>query len=294
MDSFVDLVIVTYLPNRDQLLNGINSLKDQVRNIILVSNSLDNFEEFNLPIIHIALGKNRGIGMAQNIGIRKALELNADWVLTSDQDTVYPENYVEEILEVYKKLSSQTPKIAALGPVFKDENHFGKIHDMVNFGRFGLKKIDKTNFPTSVSHFIASGMMIPKASFQHIGFMNEDFFMDWVDTEWCWRAKKIGYELIQIPTLIVSHQLGISTQSYLGISITTHSQIREFYKIRNAILLLFHSSFTELSVRSYLGIFTMKNIFINFLKGFRKLIYFKIVFLSITHGLMGKPGKVSI
>jgi len=38
--------------------------------------------------------------------------------------------------------------------------------------------------------------------------MNEDLFIDWVDFEWCWRARKKGYKIIGNANVVITHQLG--------------------------------------------------------------------------------------
>jgi len=140
MDSYVDLVVVTYYPDRKRLKEGLLSLSGQVRNLILVSNNTDDFSDLTLPVIHLDLKENRGIGYAQNVGIRKALNLGAQFVLTSDQDTVYPLGYVKSIMKIFEDLTRSGRKVGAVGPVFKDENYQGKIHPMVKFGTIGLSK----------------------------------------------------------------------------------------------------------------------------------------------------------
>jgi rhamnosyltransferase len=290
MDSYVDLVVVTYYPDRKRLKEGLLSLSGQVRNLILVSNNPDDFSDLTLPVIHLDLKENRGIGYAQNVGIRKALNLGAQFVLTSDQDTVYPLGYVKSIMKIFEDLTRSGRKVGAVGPVFKDENHQGKIHPMVKFGTIGLSKFfGEENFHP-VSHMISSGMLIPITSFQTIGFMKEEFFMDWIDTEWCWRGVKFGREIVQVPSVVVSHSLGNSSIDLLGISVTSHSYPREYFKIRNAIFLLTDSTFPDFPVRLYLSLFIVKNLGVNFIKGFGNTIHFKVIFYSILHGIRSKTG----
>lgn len=290
MLTIVDLVVVTYFPNRYRLKEGLISLSTQVRNIILVSNNSDDFSYLDLPFIHIDLLENKGIGYAQNIGIRKAIELGAHFVLTSDQDTIYPKEYVNSLLEVFNDLNRSDKKVGAIGPIFKDENNLGKIHPMVRLSKFNLTKFSGNEPSYVVSHMISSGMLIPSRSFQSVGLMKEDFFMDWIDTEWCWRSNKLGYEIYQVPRIVVSHTLGHSSKNYCIFSGTNHSYPREYFKIRNAIFLLKDSSFAQLPIRIYLFSFLAKNLILNFFKSISDKIYFKVVYYSISDGINGKRG----
>lgn len=286
----VDLVLVTYFPDRKRLKEGLVSVANQVRNLILVSNNPDDFSDLDMKLIHLDLKGNKGIGFAQNIGIQKALSLGAHFIVTSDQDTIYPNGYVNALLGVFEQKTQLGTKVGAVGPVFLDENRLSKIHPMVKFGKTGLIKFVEKGQISSVSHLISSGMLIPSISMQTIGLMKEDFFMDWVDTEWCWRAVKLGYEILQVPSIVVSHTLGNSSKDLFVFSVTNHSYPREYFKIRNAFFLLQDANFGSFPIRFYLLTFLGKNLAVNFVKGFKNIIYFKVVFLSILHGIGSKSG----
>lgn len=286
----VDLVVVTFFPDRDRLRKGLVSLSGQVRNLILVSNNTEDFSDLGLPIIHVDLNENKGIGYAQNIGIQKALKLGAQFVLTSDQDTIYPSGYVSSLHEIFLKLDEDNSKIGAIGPVFRDENFERKLHPMVKFGNITLTKFFGKSKWHAVSHMISSGMLIPVKTFEFVGLMKEEFFMDWIDTEWCWRASRLGYKVIQVPAVTVSHTLGYSTRSYFIFSATNHTYPREYFKIRNAIFLLKDSIHSELPKRVYLFTFLLKSLLVNFVKGFSDKNYFRVVYFSISDGFLGKSG----
>jgi len=101
----VEVVIITYYPNIEILNKTLNSLYSQVDKIYIVDNtpdkaeSLNKFQNGKIDIIYLM--ENKGIAYAQNIGIKKAIEDEADYIILSDQDTVYPENYVSEILTCF-------------------------------------------------------------------------------------------------------------------------------------------------------------------------------------------------
>lgn len=290
MEFAVDVVLVTYFPDRERLQDCLKSVAGQVRTIVLVSNSPEDFSDLAVPVVHIALGENKGIGKAQNEGIVYSLRNGADFVLISDQDTVYPEGFVLRLLEDMVVLRQTDDKIAAVGPVFRDENQGGRVHPMVRFGDKGLERfIDATQL-TPVSHMIASGMLLSAESILAVGFMREEYFIDWVDTEWCWRAITKGWKLYQDPTLQISHELGQGTKDYQYFSVTKHSYVREYFKLRNGILLWLSSGDIALPVRGYLAAFLAKNVLVNLLRGFRKPIHIEVVFRSIFDGFRGKTG----
>ncbi|MFT4856184.1 MAG: rhamnosyltransferase [Algoriphagus sp.] len=291
MEYKVDVVIVTFYPDRDLLRKSLQILSNQVRTLIIVSNNDDDFSDWGMKIVHINLQENTGIASAQNQGIRLAMANGVDFVLTSDQDTIFPENYVEEMLHSFQNLLENGQKIGALSPVFRDAKYEEKIHPMVKFSGFGLKKFFSENEPQAVSHVISSGMFLNSKTLQDIGLMKESFFIDWVDTEWCWRADARGYSIYQIPEIFISHALGENSKDLILFSVTSHHYLREYYKLRNAIFLLKDRNYRQLNKMIYLSLFIVKNTLINSIKGWKEVRYFQAVKYSFKHGIRQEEGE---
>ena len=68
--------------------------------------------------------------------------------------------------------------------------------------------------------------------------MREDLFIDWVDIEWCLRAESQGLESYIVPSAIMMHSIGDDTVRVLGRDINLHSDLRNYYMVRNATYLL--------------------------------------------------------
>jgi rhamnosyltransferase len=239
----------------------IDSIYKQVTKIILVSNENVNIHYKVDNCNHINLKKNYGIAYAQNVGIKMALEEEADFILTSDQDTMYPEHYVENMLNFYNEYKDKY-KIAAVAPCFKDLNSNRYIEpiqiikgDKIN--KYFINKNEKEKY-FIVSHVISSGMLIEKNALKEIGLMKEEYFIDWVDTEWCWRAYSQKYCILQNPNVIIQHVLGDNAKIILNYSITEHNSIRRYYRVRNAVYLLLNEDMIDNKMRGYLIVSLLK------------------------------------
>lgn len=232
----IDLVIVTYNPNINLLLNLIDSIKHQVRNIYIVDNSnpkcnkLEKLENINV----IYLEENMGIAYAQNVGLKAALENSAKYVMLSDQDTIYPSNYVVNMIEAF----SADNNVAAIAPLFKDINQKKDNEGFIVKKRlFGSKLIYPKKGFHEVFQVIASGKIILSKYLKDIGFMDESLFIDYVDIEWCWRAKKHKYKIIGNANVLITHKLGDISVDAVGKNITLRSPIRHYYMVRNSLYL---------------------------------------------------------
>lgn len=222
-------IVVLYKPDLELFSKVLQSICGQVKNCIIVNNGNEefHFDDFS-NITLLTLGENRGIAYAQNRGIEKAIELDADYVLLSDQDTVYPPDYIDNLFKTSEKYEYDV-----LCPVFYDETK--KESSPIMLSKF--KFIQKADSPLYVEHAIASGTIIKTSIFQKVGMMNEKLFIDYVDFEWCWRLKHFGGKLLCCPNVTINHHLGDDYKKILGKKVCIRSNFRYFYMIRNGLQL---------------------------------------------------------
>jgi len=283
-------VVVTYKPKLEILEKCILSLKDQLNKIIIVDNTPDGCKDLeslriftNIEIIY--LKNNYGIAYAQNVGIKKALEEKADYILLSDQDTMYPSDFMEKMLLCFKD------KVAAAGPLFLDI-HTGKVQFFITRGKIGFKKIYPTSGKHEVLQLIASGTVINAKYLPDIGLMMEELFIDWVDMEWCWRAVSKGYKIIGNADIIIKHFHGEGSKKILNREINIKSSIRYYYTIRNAIFLSLHTKTLNTYYRGILFFKTLRNILLFTTISDNHFKTLKYALKGFYHGILGKLGKL--
>ncbi|MFZ4287014.1 glycosyltransferase family 2 protein [Variovorax sp. HJSM1_2] len=234
-------VVVTYNPKIKSFLEVLDSISIQCDSIYIVDNSDADFSHAlpkieNLEYIH--LNKNIGISAAQNIGIHKAMEKKQGFIWLSDQDTLYPPSYLTDMLAMFENKS--LTRVASVAPAYFDVNKNG-IQDFINHGPFTQRLTPKPGV-NLISHAIASGMIIPTEVLKVVGPMQEDLFIDWVDLEWCWRAKyRFGYQNIGNGNVVIKHTMGDNSVAFLGKKVSFRGATRHYYMIRNAFHLALHS-----------------------------------------------------
>jgi rhamnosyltransferase len=285
-------VIVTYKPEINLLEKCINSLKNQLDRLIIVDNTpgmcntLERFEGLlNINIIY--LGDNLGIAYAQNLGIKKALKYNADYILLSDQDTVYPSEYIRKMLECFKE-----EKVAAAGPIFID-TYTNETKYFIKKGLVSFKKIYPKHGKHEVLQLIASGTIINKKYIPMIGLMVDELFIDWVDMEWCWRAVNKGYKIIGNADLHIKHKHGEGSIKLLSKDITLKNSIRYYYTIRNAIFLALYSDNLDIYHRVLLFLKAFRNSFLFPMLSKERIKNLKYTLKGFNHGIIRKLGKLN-
>lgn len=101
---------------------------------------------------------------------------------------------------------------------------------------------------------MSSGMIIDLKKIKKIGLMNEDFFLDWIDFEWCWRSYKNDYKIIGFKNITAKHFLGLRSIKFFKYKFHIHALIRYYYIIRNGIYI---------SIYSKINLMWKINIFLN-------------------------------
>jgi len=287
------LIVVTYKTNENNLRKLLDSIKFQVDKIFIIDNTpsfingLEKFRDEKIDIFY--LNENTGIAYAQNIGIKKALKEGADFIMISDDDTLYPENYVKEMMKVFEEKKEE--KIAAVAPVYRNVIT-GKKRPFIKKETFSFKKFYPDNGYYEIFQAISSGLILNIKYLKEIGLMNEKLFIDFVDLEWCWRAIKKGYKIIGNADVIIEHKLGYYSKMLGKKQITLRNPIRHYYIIRNNIYLSLYDKDLDFIHR-----------FILFIKSFEFLIGYPLLarpffknleycFLGFWHGIFKKMGKL--
>ncbi len=245
----VAAIVVTYFPDAPRLAGLIQNLQHQVAQVLLVDNTPAGSQQVVKELAQQAsgrgvaitlLGENRGIAAAQNEGIQQARELGFSHVVLFDQDSSPATNFVSGLMGAHSRLTAQGANVAAVGPVFVDTKS-GKRSPAIRVGRWGLEYTavdDGIRAPVPTDYLIASGSLIALDVVSAVGPMREELFIDWVDIEWCLRAKGLGFQSYLVPQVMMDHSVGDAVVTVLGRQIDLHSDLRNCYMVRNAAFLL--------------------------------------------------------
>lgn len=215
--------IVVCNPDYGRLKENVKAIYPQVEMVVVYLNSdFDRGQMEGFDRVHyLNNGENKGIATALNSIMEYAESLGAEWCLLLDQDTVVP----DDCIELYEKHIS-LEKAAVLSPHIRDDRD--------------MEKID-----FSTADFSIIDMCITSGSYNNIAIWNkvkryrEEFFIDYVDWEYCARVRSSGYKIYRINTIIVNHQLGAKTyHKFLGKNVFTynHNAFRKYYITRNTIV----------------------------------------------------------
>jgi len=247
--SRVHGIVVTYHPEPEKLSVLIDAVDQQVERIVIVDNGSTEMRNW-LRETAVRRGcdlreldHNVGVAAAHNVGIATARAGGADAVLLLDQDSLPAPDMVAALRLALGELVAAGERIAAVGPCHIDQ----RTKTQSPFIRFGFLANDHlycaSTRPESTircDHLITSGSLIPIAALDDIGELEEDLFIDNVDTEWCFRALAKGYHLFGVCSAQMSHGVGetlLDTWLPFSRAVVVHAPLRLYYITRNHMLL---------------------------------------------------------
>ena len=230
-------VVVTYHPDMDFPVR-LTRILCQVAATLVVDNGSSASE---LDMLRRATGggaatilvensENLGIARALNIGVHHAQSQGHAWALLLDQDTLVDTDMVEQLLTI--QASVVADRVAAIGSRFRDTS--GQNMEPIRLSAQG----DQWQEVESV---ITSGCLLSLRAYAAIGPFRDDFFIDYVDTEYCFRARAAGFRIIMSRAALMSHAVGAATaHAILGGKTwtTNHSAERRYYIARNNTVML--------------------------------------------------------
>jgi len=236
-------VVVTYNPDPVLLAQVLQSVSPQVQGLIVVDNGSVNAEH----VRHLALERrsqiienkdNIGIAAAQNLGLAFAQKSKFTHILLLDQDTILAPGVVSDLAANLIDLQREHGRVAAIGPAYYEHNSQQQTKAYqaqgLRLSRIPLKNRER---PLASDFIIASGSLIPLAVLDEVGPFKEDLFVDLVDVEWCFRARRAGYKSYLSPTATTDHHLGSGTVRIGARQIAIHAPVRNYYWVRNALWL---------------------------------------------------------
>lgn len=213
------VVTVTYHPDQVCLERQVAALPEEAL-LVLVDNGSNISEVTSLQRLVALRPNTRLIRNNANIGLAAALNkgvnlvattgIGRDFVLLMDQDSVPYPGAVEELLRSFLHLEQEGRSVGCVGPQLLDEgvglqHGFHCIQGWRWVRRFPAMDCDT---PIRCANLNGSGTLMRVDLFHRLGGVDEQMFIDHVDTDWAFRVLALDLALYGIPSAIFSHAMG--------------------------------------------------------------------------------------
>lgn len=223
------MAVILYQPN-EMVLENIRSYINLTEILYVIDNSnaqssivhsLRQYPQVN----YISMNGNKGIAAALNVGVHQALQDKIDYLITMDQDSKFEEAVFHGYIHMAERLFWKFSNVAVIG---------------INYNGYSQKLPDQDI--EVADEVITSGMIINLRVMEQLGDFIEKLFIDYVDYEYCYRARKAGYLCLMINKYKLNHQVGgMKPIVKYGIHFQNHNEhnaMRQYYMARNAIYVI--------------------------------------------------------
>jgi GT2 family glycosyltransferase len=178
-------------------------------------------------------GANLGFAGGNNVGVRRALERGADWVLLVNNDAVAEAGLAEALERAAR--ARPDAGLLACKVLFEDGRTIqyagASFRAWLGYSgrRIGHGGPDRFHDLRDVGRADGAAMAVSRAAVERVGLLDEGLFAYVEDVDWSLRMRAAGLAVVFVPDAVVRHKGGAST----GGSASTAGL---YYSTRNTIV----------------------------------------------------------
>ncbi|MEX1199018.1 MAG: glycosyltransferase family 2 protein [Pseudohongiellaceae bacterium] len=241
-------VIVTWEPPVTVLLALVEQLLADDCPCRIIDNGSSNAASMLAAFDHLPAGDfsvswlpaNLGLAAALNRGLEQTVEEGFRYALLFDQDSCIDSCFSRSMLDAFREASALIPRpLAALGPRVQNPDS-GRRTPFRVFDRWLFRsdrRIAGERPFFEAGFLVTSGTLLDLGCLSDIGLMREEYFIDNIDVEWCFRARARGYAVVGTDRAVLHHRIGEASDRWLVRRgwVVEHSPLRCYYSTRNRL-----------------------------------------------------------
>ncbi len=198
-------------------------------------NSVKQFRERFPHIETIANEENLGYAGGNNVGMKRALEKGADWVLLLNNDTTIDPKMLEELAASVRR----HPEAGMLAPkvLYYDDrgviNSLGTSMDWLRLRPYigECNRPDTDAWPETIERdiLVGCGLLVKRQLIEKVGMIDEAFFIFHEEADWCFRSRAAGFKNLVVPGAKMYHKASKTMRAF--------SALTHYYSTRNFLRL---------------------------------------------------------
>ena len=242
-------VLVSFHPDAG-LPRRVAAVAAQTGGVVIVDNGsgaaaigmLRELAAANRSIEVIENHANLGVARALNLGAARAAERGFAWLLLLDQDSEVEPDLVRALFDA-RAAYPDPERLAIVGAGFVEpaRGRHARAGDGVRPGDAANASAGGAPPWEEVETAITSGSLLSVATYRRVGAFRDELFIDYVDTDYCRRARAAGYAIATTRRPLMSHAIGApAAHRWLWFEKWTlnHAVDRQYYIARNDTVML--------------------------------------------------------
>lgn len=207
--------------------------------IIIVDNasSDDSLTQLRAALAHahiVANPVNSGFAGACNAGIRHAVQLGCDYVFLLNNDALAESDTIARLVAASKAKNDDALLGSVLIYLSSGEYQFlgSRSGKLIQEPHFFSAKADaqllKQEF-IETDFIVGAAFFLPVKLLDRIGLFDERFFLNYEETDLCYRARKLGIPCFVVPSSVVRHHGNATMGPYTA-------PLQAYFMTRNGLL----------------------------------------------------------
>jgi GT2 family glycosyltransferase len=174
---------------------------------------------------------NLGFAGGNNVGIRRALDRGADWVLLVNNDATVEPGLVEALAAA--AAARPDAGVLACKVLFADSDRlwYGGASFDPYLGRSRHLGFGEPDAPGGIGDTVratGAGMAVSRPAIERAGLLDEELFLYVEDLEWCLRIRAAGFAVVYVPGARVRHRVSAASGG-------AGSPTTSYYETRNML-----------------------------------------------------------
>jgi len=224
-------IIIVNWNTKEYLLRCLKSVfrlrERESREVIVVDNSSrdGSAEEVKrlFPSIELIVNEqNFGFAKATNQGIKHS---SGRYLLLLNPDTEVKEGSIGRLVDFMKN----HPEVGVTGAQLLNEDG-SRQNSIANFPSLATEILNKSllrrlfpqrypgkerdySDPIEVDSVIGACMLVRRKAMEEVGILDEDYFLFFEETDWCYRMKNAGWKVYHVPQAKIVHFQGRGAES---------------------------------------------------------------------------------
>ena len=241
-NPLIMIVVLNWNGKEDTLecLASLDQLEYPNYSVVVVDNgssddSVNAISKLRPNITILQTGSNLGYAGGNNVGIEYALDHGADYVLILNNDVVVAPDLLTEFMNAANLL----PDGSVLGAKLYSYDQPDTLCSLAgrwnsassSFDYIGRNQKDGPLFEgmLQVDYVIGCALFTSANTFRDVGMLDEKFFLNYEETDWCYRARAKGYKCVVIPKAKLWHKV---SSSFGG----SDSPVHTYFMTRNELI----------------------------------------------------------
>ena len=228
-------VVLSY-NGREDTLAALESLRG-IETVVVDNGSTDGSADAvaeRFPDVELVrAGVNLGFAGGNNVGIRRALDRGADWVLLVNNDAEVEPGIVDALAAA--AAARPDAGVLACKVLFADSGRLwyaGADFDPI-LGRSrheGFGEADAAGRLEDTRRATGAGMAVSRAAIEAAGLLDEELFLYAEDLEWSLRIREAGFAVVYVPEARVRHRVS-SAAGGAGSPTTSYYETRNMLAV---------------------------------------------------------------